>query len=148
MDAQPYWAKPGQAPPAQNPSSEVHPQYAAGPYAQQAQSQVPMAQPIHNPSIPMAQAVSYAFDPQAAAYGYGAQPPIPGYTVQPYGPNGMMGYAGNVEQITVTQPYCGPITCAIGLILCCFTCFGWVVACCPCDTETVTYVNGNRVYDY
>jgi hypothetical protein len=156
MPQQPYWANPGQAPPAHNPNSDMPPNYAGRAYSQGAplQPQIPMAQPVSNSEIPMAQAmpygqnVPYRYGNNVMPPGYPAQLP-PGYPAQqiPYGPNGMMGYAGNAERVTVTQPYCGPITCMIGMVLCFFTGFGFVVACCPCDTETVTYVNGARA-DY
>ena len=134
----------------------VQPNYGESTYGQQQQfsaGQVPMAQPMQQGpqfEIPMAQ----PYDPQSgyrydAQSGYRSQPMPPGYVMQqvPYGPNGMMGYAGNVERVTLTQPYCGPLTCMIGLVICFFTGAGCLVACCPCDTETVTYVNGVRV-DY
>mmetsp|Transcript_64321 Transcript_64321/g.172161 ORF Transcript_64321/g.172161 Transcript_64321/m.172161 type:complete len:204 (-) Transcript_64321:265-876(-) len=43
-----------------------------------------------------------------------------------------------------TRRYCGPATWALGIVLCFFTGAGCCVACCPCDIETVTYVNGRR----
>jgi hypothetical protein len=160
-------------PPAQNPSFSVqqapHPitdqHQLQVPMAQAAQ--VPMA-PIANAqnypapmayaqnyTVPMAQPVPNYPGAQASPGGYGVhyavQPqsfspqPMPGYgSPHGYGPNGMMPYSGHTETVTVSQPYCGPITCVIGMVLCFFTGFGCVVACCPCDVETRTYVQETR----
>lgn len=118
---------------------------------------VPMASaqsyPAQNYPIPMAQPVSNYPGVQASSGGYGVN-----YAVQPqsfvpqpmhagYGPNAMMPpmpYSGHTETVTVSQPYCGPITCAIGLVICFFTGCGCIVACCPCDVETRTYVQETR----
>jgi hypothetical protein len=105
---------------------------------------VPMANAQNYP-IPMAQPVPNYPGPQASAGGYGVR-----YAVQPqsyipqpmpYGPNAMMPYT---ETVTVSQPYCGPITWVIGLVICFFTGCGCIVACCPCDVETRTYTQETR----
>mmetsp|Transcript_48537 Transcript_48537/g.89400 ORF Transcript_48537/g.89400 Transcript_48537/m.89400 type:complete len:137 (-) Transcript_48537:66-476(-) len=49
--------------------------------------------------------------------------------------------------VPVQEPYCGPVTAAMGLLICfCFGC-GCIVVCCPCDERTI-YVapDGSRYF--
>jgi hypothetical protein len=144
-EGEPYWAKPGKAPPPMNPHiSGVNTPESAAQTASPALNVSPNA-PNPPPDIPIAQPYC---------------PPQASYNVQPRTVNGMMNgqhvqqrayavqslYPGNgqynVQYVTTTEPYCGPISWTIGLVLCFFTGWGCVVACCPCDSRTVTYVDG------
>jgi hypothetical protein len=147
---EPYWLKPGGVPPASNPHTASVPSHSDGACAfapTLPTSPQPNVQPP--PEIPMAQ----PYCPQQATYNnqprtvnnMDGHPPHPAYAVHPVltGNGANQQYA--VQYLTTTEEYCGPVTCAIGWVLCFFTGWGWLAVFCPCDTRTVTYVNGSRV---
>eukprot|EP00960_Hanusia_phi_P070143 767243-Hanusia_phi.AAC.13 len=74
--------------------------------------------PAYNPNVPMAQPLS---------------------TPDPYVPMAQPVYANHMsQQIVMEEEYCGPVTCATGLIcILCIGPLGVLVACCPCDKRTV-----------
>ena len=150
---EPYWVKPGAVPPSTNPNAAVeisaenqdHLTFSnnvANGNASAPSAEIPMAQP-YNYNSSQAQA-TYNIQPR---YVNGMDPGYnqhSTYAAQPVYPSNTP-YNTGVQYVTATEQYCGPISCAIGLVICFFTGWGCLVACCPCDTRTVTYANGNRM---
>jgi hypothetical protein len=149
-EAEPYWLKPGGVPPSSNPHASNGPDHTDG-TARAFASTAPTSPPVSAlpPDIPMAQ----PYCPQQATYNNqpryvnnmeGHNPPRAVYSAHPVlVVNGSSQYGG--QYITTTEEYCGPISWTIGAVLCFFTGWGCLVFCCPCDSRTVTYVNGSRV---
>mmetsp|Transcript_5326 Transcript_5326/g.17190 ORF Transcript_5326/g.17190 Transcript_5326/m.17190 type:complete len:154 (-) Transcript_5326:621-1082(-) len=144
---EPYWTKEGGRPPALNPTAAPPPPPppAPAPVAQAyGQQYIPMAAPVYPqqgyyPPNTMQYGQQTGHYGQVEAFNY-AQQPYPHQPQYPAAPP-----QGVADVRTITQQYCGPISWALGLIICFFTGCGCVVACCPCDSESVTYVNGRRV---
>ena len=147
---EPYWLKPGGVPPPSNPhapSGPVHADDVAHAFESAPTAPNPNV-PATSAEIPMAQPYcpqpAYNNQPRYVNNMEGYHQPPRAYSVHPVlVVNGAPQQYG--QYMTTTEEYCGPISWAIGAVLCFFTGWGCLVFCCPCDSRTVTYVNGSRV---
>mmetsp|Transcript_14931 Transcript_14931/g.36527 ORF Transcript_14931/g.36527 Transcript_14931/m.36527 type:complete len:102 (+) Transcript_14931:136-441(+) len=99
----------------------------AQPPAYNPDANVPVASPVHQ-----AQAAPQYQNQMGGGYG---------------APQAQYAAPGGPNVVQVQETYCGPVSVIIGLCICFVVGpFGCFVACCPCDSKTVTYVNGHPHY--